>query len=176
MLQRPRQRRILLIRRLAFIFSTLLGATWMGYAAIESFDLMGIPDELAAAALGMLSALVAGASFAMPVLMRLDELLAPPAVETFEAPKLVQVVCPRCGMSQQIAAGGDGDRCAGCSLHIEVRVADSRCACGYLIVGPSGGRCPECGRALNDESRSVHGPTGPGTGRLPVGSLRSESI
>jgi hypothetical protein len=176
MLQQPRQRRFLLVRRLAAVFSTLLGAAWMGYAVIESFDLMGIPDELAAAALGILSALVAGASFAMPVLMRLDELLAPPAVETFEAPKLVQVICPRCGLSQEIIAGADGGRCAGCSLHIEVRVADSRCACGYLIVGPSGGRCPECGRELKDERRPVRGPTGTGTGRLPVGSLRSESI
>jgi hypothetical protein len=60
---------------------------------------------------------------------------------------LLEIVCPRCRLSQSAPAGRS--TCTGCGLRFDLRVEEPRCAeCGYLLWGVTTERCPECGRAI----------------------------
>ena len=56
----------------------------------------------------------------------------------------VQIECPRCGASQQLAT--NYARCSQCRLEIRIKLEEPRCDCGFLLYRFQGSSCPECGR------------------------------
>lgn len=67
----------------------------------------------------------------------------------------LELVCPRCGSPQQLAAGPS--RCGACGLKFTIEVEEPRCECGFLLYQLTGEKCPECGREIPAESRWMGG-------------------
>lgn len=78
----------------------------------------------------------------------------------------VPITCPRCGLAQELAAGGgESSRCARCRLRIVIEVDEPRCECGYALYRLTGALCPECGREVPEQDRWLSGRGGePGSG------------
>jgi hypothetical protein len=55
--------------------------------------------------------------------------------------------CPRCGLEQELAAGGDA--CAQCKLRLRIEIEEERCpTCGYSLYRLTSSNCPECGAPI----------------------------
>jgi hypothetical protein len=110
-------------------------------------------DKWVAKLMGVLSILCSCGTVVTPILALLDRLRRRQAPETFDRRIAVRLACPRCGAEGVVETGGA--RCEGCSLRIEVRVDEPRCACGYLLYRLASASCPECGRPVDPRDRWV---------------------
>lgn len=109
-------------------------------------------DALLLRGLGVLTIVSLCGTIITPILWKVGAMRRA-AAESIPVAAQIQVVCPRCGSQQALPAGRGA--CPSCGLRIAVELEEPRCACGYLLHGPPGDRCPECGRA-------------PGAGRAPA--------
>ena len=74
-------------------------------------------------------------------------------------PLVLTLTCPRCGRSQEWAAGRG--RCASCGLVVRIEIEEERCPrCGYSLYRLTSDRCPECGAP-------VFGPLSPSASAPP---------
>ncbi|MFG0305261.1 MAG: hypothetical protein ACF8Q5_03490 [Phycisphaerales bacterium JB040] len=62
----------------------------------------------------------------------------------------VSLTCPRCAEACEIRANRK-EACRACGLRLRVEFEEPRCACGYLLHGLTGDRCPECGRSIVEQ-------------------------
>ena len=84
----------------------------------------------------------------LPILHKLAGM--PPPSETVARDVTMTIVCPRCSLSQTVAAGPS--RCQRCRLKFTIEIEEPRCPkCGYLLFQLTEPRCPECGQALSTE-------------------------
>jgi hypothetical protein len=84
----------------------------------------------------------------LPILHKLAGM--PPPSETVASDVTMTIICPRCALSQTVAAGPS--RCQRCRLKFVIEVEEPRCPkCGYLLFQLTEPRCPECGHALSQD-------------------------
>jgi hypothetical protein len=110
-----------------------------------------IYEDWTGRAAAVLSILVACGTIVTPILALIELLGRRGTRESIPSRVRLEVVCPRCGAAQSLAAGGD--RCGRCGLRIVIDVEEPRCVCGYLLYQLEGAACPECGRAIAPEQR-----------------------
>ena len=79
-----------------------------------------------------------------PIFSLLDALRRRASRESIATDTKVRLFCPRCNAEQTLRVGPN--RCSECGLHIETKVEEPRCRCGYLLFKLEGDQCPECGR------------------------------
>jgi hypothetical protein len=85
---------------------------------------------------------------ALPILHKLAGM--PPPSETVSMDVTMAIVCPRCALSQTVAAGPS--RCHRCRLKFVIEIEEPRCPkCRYLLFQLTEPRCPECGNKLDQE-------------------------
>jgi hypothetical protein len=100
-----------------------------------------LDDDLFLRLIGGLVVLGACGTVSVPLLHRLNALSEKQAVTTA---LVLQIVCPRCGKPQALAAGHS--RCRACGLRLYIEIEEERCAkCGYVLYQLTSDRCPECG-------------------------------
>ncbi len=128
-----------------------------------------IDDDLLLRALGVLIIVSLCGTVVTPIIWKVQALRRDEPAESIPAGAQIQVTCPRCGLHKALLPGRAA--CAGCGLLISVKVEEPRCACGYLLHGPPGERCPECGGAGLPESAAVAPSRGRARAALAAGIL-----
>ncbi len=104
-------------------------------------------------------------SFAVLVLHLTVGARQTPRPTTFAALRM-QVVCPRCELSQEIEAGPA--RCRQCGLRFTLEIEEERCRqCGYTLYQLTSQRCPECGHALFEQRAAAAATASPESATPP---------
>lgn len=101
--------------------------------------------------LAVLSILAVCGTIVTPILTLIELIATRGMRESLPSSMKIALTCPRCGSSEQVAAGAG--RCAGCGLRIAIDIEEPRCTCGYLLHKLVGEQCPECGRTIPDADR-----------------------
>jgi len=123
----------------------VLLAAILGVASMEHYLHLTSSErrqiELAAIVLGIL---VACGLLCIPILHWLNALRERAAVTT----RLVlSLTCPRCGLTQELMAGGA--QCAQCKLRLRIEIDEEQCPkCGYALYKLTSTNCPECGTPI----------------------------
>ena len=82
-------------------------------------------------------------------MIALHWLLAASPDTAVTTPLVLTLTCPRCGLSQQMAAGRA--KCDGCGLTLRIEIEEEICPkCGYSLYRLTSDRCPECGAMVFD--------------------------
>lgn len=108
-------------------------------------------DDSSIRLLSALIILTACGTLIVPILGLLDRQAHRASLQSVSQRMKIELICPRCHTSQQLATGHAA--CQTCGLRIEINVQEPRCTCGYLIYQLQSDKCPECGRLLPAESR-----------------------
>lgn len=144
-------------------FAPVRSAT-LAVVAIETLVLIGLSwqprwliGDWEVRIIGVLTILAAGGTIVALVLSVLDRQARRSGGESMprSGRMRLEIVCPRCGSPQQLAAGPS--RCSACGLKFTVEVEEPRCECGFLLYQLTGERCPDCGREIPAESRWTGG-------------------
>jgi len=141
------ERRTALIRWLAGAGAVV--STWFAIDAI--FEIIEHDYDAYYWRLGGAIAIFTGcASVVFPFLLRFDRLRQ---LENLSTTALkMRIECPRCGLSQILAAGRQ--RCEKCRLRFNIEIEEPRCPkCRYVLYEGIGERCPECGQPIPEEDR-----------------------
>ena len=123
------------------------GATLCSNGALASLLLLvivfDVSDELVGRLIGVAALLVVCGTVAVPVLHYMSRIGVPKPVTT---ELRLQIVCPRCGLAQQLSTGSS--RCA-CGLRFRIEIEEENCpACGYSLYRCTAAACPECGTPI----------------------------
>ncbi len=108
-----------------------------------------IDDDNLMRALGVMSILAMCGTVITPILWKVQAVRRATTTESIPVNVQVRLTCPRCNCEQALSTGRGA--CGSCGLHIALSVEEPRCACGYLLHGLPGDRCPECGRVPGAE-------------------------
>ncbi len=104
---------------------------------------LDLTDDLVGRLIGVGSLLVVCGTVAVPALHYVSRISAPKPVTT---ELRLQIVCPRCGIAQQVSVGSS--RCA-CGLRFRIEIEEENCpACGYSLYRCTAAACPECGAPI----------------------------
>lgn len=115
-------------------------------------------DDFFARGLVALLILSSTASLSLPVIWLIGKLKRRGDGTAMAQEVLVDMVCPRCGLQQELPT--DKAACRQCRLEIRIRIDEPCCDCGFLLYRFDGEACPECGRSIPDRLRWIN-PTPP---------------
>jgi hypothetical protein len=115
-------------------------------------------DDFFARGLIALLILSSTASLSLPVIWLIGKLKRRGDGTAMAQEVLVDMVCPRCGLQQELPT--DQAACRQCRLEIRIRIDEPCCDCGFLLYRFDGEACPECGRSIPDRLRWIN-PTPP---------------
>jgi hypothetical protein len=131
--------------RLAAQTCVVLLAVLLGMMSMERY-LHLLPNERIWLDRGtiLLCIVTACALLCVPILHWLNTLRERAAVTT----RLVlSLTCPRCGLTQELPAGGA--ECGRCKLRLRIEIEEEQCPkCGYLLYKLTSTNCPECGTPI----------------------------
>jgi len=140
---------LLSLARLKRQFEWIRAASCCAVIALASQIILTITMEIETddwlRAMAILSILTICGLIVVPILHRISAI---PLVERVVTAKLeLSLVCPRCGKSQNLAAGGAN--CAECDLRINIDIEEEACRkCGYPLYRIDSAACPECGTPI----------------------------